>query len=499
MKGKYASGMRLFCCTAFLVVASGPVWGLTAARGLVKLGGLTDNNYIWSTAEDVSNDGTLVVGYSEINSGRNECFMYTDGSIFHMGFLNSGDPMSRALGISADGSIIVGESTGTGFPEAVRWFNGLDTPSSMGFINNADTTTWGSRATAISHDGRLIVGEGEHGNFLHAFIKIGEDMLRSINPPGVAGLKAEDVANSGTVVGSHRLSYYSNEYHPFRWHGNVEDLENLNNAQYYEDFVTNNQMIEGTTSGEAYAVSADGTVVVGQARSPMDATPEEFNWAAFRWENGQMMELGHLLQTHKLSAANDVSADGNIVVGFSTISRFANSSDREATVWIGGDDGNYPAISLNEWADNNGIDREEFRMEEARAISPSGRFIVGYGRNDKGQHEAFLLVFSEHGSWAGWPVEADQTTVATGSFLQEVDVAQTPWVFVHRINGWVHVLPEHINRKGAWVYMPLESAENLLSTGEEGSEWEYSNKLKTWLHKSSADAGKNGDYTYFPF
>ncbi|NDV62972.1 hypothetical protein G0Q06_10955 [Puniceicoccales bacterium CK1056] len=499
MKGKCAGNLRLLVYTSCLVLTCGPVWSLSTGRGITRLGGLTEGNYVWSHAEDVSNDGSIVVGYSEIESGRNEAFNYSFGEIHHMGFLNQADQMSRAFGISSDGSVIVGESRGQDYPEATRWARGSMFPDSMGFINDAPTSTWGSVATAVSPDGRLIVGEGESLNYLHAFIKIGDDILRSINPENVGGLRAEDVANNGTVVGSRRLSYYSNIYHAFRWQGNLEDLENLNKPEYYKDLQTDYAVIEGTDSSRAYAVSADGSVVVGQATTPMDVIGEALNWPAFRWENDVMRQLDHLDDRYRQSVAYDVSGDGNIVVGFSTISLWPNSTDREATVWIGGDEGVYPALSLNEWADNYNIDREGFRMEEARAISQSGRFIVGYGRNEKGQQEAFRLVFSEHGSWSGWPVEDDETTVETGPFLQDVNISQSPWVFVHRIHGWVHVLPEHISRNGAWVYMPLSSVEQLGELASDGSPWKYSRKLKTWLHRLSTESAKDGDWTYIPF
>ena len=498
MKSKRVWMGRSLLIVVPCLITAVPAHGLATARGLTRLGGLTTNNYIFSQAEDVSNDGTVVVGYSEIDSGHNQAFNFSYGGIHGMGFLDQGNKLSRAYSITPDGSMMVGESNSGNYPMATLWEAGVQYPPPLGYMHGATTTTWGTRAWAISADGNLIVGEGEYFNQLHAFIKVGDDLLRSINPPNIFGLKAEDVASNGTAVGWRRMSYYSNIYHAFRWRGNLEDVENFNNADNYEDLQTDYPAIEGSASSLAYAVSEDGAVVVGQSQTPMEALGEDFNWPAFRWENGQMMQLGYLDDNYRLAAAYDITADGSIVVGYSTISLYPQISDREAAFWIGGDAGSYPAASLNDWADANGIDREGFRMEEARGISDNGRFIVGYGRNNHGQHEAFMMVFSEQGCWGGWPIEEDNRTINTGDFLQEVDVEQSPFLYVHRIHGWVHALPEHISRNGAWVYIPAGLVEDLEEVDTEDPNWSYSKKLRTYLFRKGELSDANGDWTFLP-
>ncbi len=79
----------------------------------------------------------------------------------------------------------------------------------------------------------------------------------------------------------------------------------------------------GCADGYAYGVSADGRVVVGEFR------PSGY-WHAFRWDNGVLLDLGTLGGLE--SVALDVSADGNIVVGFSG----SASGGRRAFRWENG-------------------------------------------------------------------------------------------------------------------------------------------------------------------
>jgi uncharacterized membrane protein len=69
---------------------------------------------------------------------------------------------SRAVDVSADGSVIVGNRYGDG---ATIWFEGLDGQRLLDVLAAQGTTGlegWSIAATAISADGRTIVGIGHH-------------------------------------------------------------------------------------------------------------------------------------------------------------------------------------------------------------------------------------------------------------------------------------------------------------------------------------------------
>ena len=122
----------------------------------------------------------------------------------------------------------------------------------------------------------------------------------------------------------------------------------------------------------AYDVSADGSVVVGRAYNAAG------QWRAFRWtELGGMQVLGTLGGGDNW--ANGVSADGSVVVGWA----------RDAA-------GEYRAFR---WTASRGMEDlnttyasllTNSHLQRATAISPDGRYIVGWGYNAE-RWEAFLL------------------------------------------------------------------------------------------------------------
>jgi probable HAF family extracellular repeat protein len=134
----------------------------------------------------------------------------------------------------------------------------------------------------------------------------------------------------------------------------------------------------GTLGGnysEAYVVSANGTVVVGLAANAA-GQPRAFRWTA----SGGMQDLGTL--GGGFSRAWGVSADGAVVVGWAG-NAAAQSRAFRWTASGGMEDLNTTYASLL----TNGS-----TLIIAYAISPDGRYIVGYGYNAAaGRNEAFLL------------------------------------------------------------------------------------------------------------
>jgi len=163
-------------------------------------------------------------------------------------------------------------------------------------------------------------------------------------------------ADGRVVVGEARNAAGQN--HAFRWeNGAMQDLGTLG----------------GNRSGAA-SVSADGRVVVG-------VSDNAFGYArAFRWENGIMQDLGTL--GGRESVAMDVTADGRVVVG----------AAEDATRW-------WYAFR---WTATGGMENLNITytrlltpgsaLWQASAISPDGRYIVGYGLNATTRRvEGFLL------------------------------------------------------------------------------------------------------------
>ena len=135
----------------------------TAATGAVSLG-LPANGANAAFVENLSSDGSTIVGFSRKPTGEDQAFVWREGFGYQDLGMIPGDFSSIAREISDDGSRIVGASDGSGPSKAVIWdgTNGLRNlrdwlVSDFGL----NLTGWLlTDAYAISSDGNTIVGVG---------------------------------------------------------------------------------------------------------------------------------------------------------------------------------------------------------------------------------------------------------------------------------------------------------------------------------------------------
>ena len=120
------------------------------------------------------------------------------------------------------------------------------------------------------------------------------------------------------------------------------------------------------------------------------STTADANQLAARWVGGTLTTLGTLPGTFH-SDAWDVSADGNIIVGFSGVSIF---SGKRAMVW---DEANGMRDIAQLLTDAN-LDLTGWSLEEATGVSADGRVIVGNGRNPNGISRGWIAVIPEPGT-----------------------------------------------------------------------------------------------------
>ena len=161
----------------------------TSVTGMLGLGTPAGGS---GAANSVSADGSIIVG--RLNNGTNdEAFRWTAaGGLQGLGVLNQG--RSEALGVSADGSVIVGvtglEAETCGFlimkpcpsPAGYRARLSLDARHRNGRTGTLPVAGQsGSIARGISADGSVVVGD-LFGYSLFCFPKVAEDVSTSNLP-----------------------------------------------------------------------------------------------------------------------------------------------------------------------------------------------------------------------------------------------------------------------------------------------------------------------------
>lgn len=197
---------------------------------------------------------------------------------------------SRAYGISADGRTIVGKASHGAEWEPFKWTIG-QTIQWLGELSGGDPTS--SQAWAVSADGSVVVGQ-EHGTGVaEAFRWTAPGGMAFLGHlPGKDSAAARGVSADGTIV----AGYDRNK--PFRW-TSVTGIQQL-------------PLLTGGLDGYAFAISGDGTTVVGSSDS---FTGESRIYPACKWTlDGEAVSLG-LLQGMSAAEAWAVSFDGSVIVG----------------------------------------------------------------------------------------------------------------------------------------------------------------------------------------
>ncbi len=169
-------------CTTGQIIATGSdlhsfkvkVIPATATGGFQPLGVLP--GYSGTNAYGISADGSTVVGYcsrpSAPGSLELQAFRWKNGTMTGLGCLPGYPPNSMAFGVSADGSVVVGLSGP--YPEyissrycwAFRWANG--TMSALPAPVIPDYNTADCSARGVSADGSVVVGNVVGSDSLHS-------------------------------------------------------------------------------------------------------------------------------------------------------------------------------------------------------------------------------------------------------------------------------------------------------------------------------------------
>lgn len=270
----------------------------TTALGWRTLGRL--QGAMMSSATGVSANGSVVAGWS---SGTPFLWTVTAGM---QPLVNSG---TYAHDISDDGAVVVGET-------AFRWTASGGTQFLTPFLPGSTTAA----AIGVSSDGSVVVGDCTFpGNFKRGFRWTASQGMQDLGVlPGADSATANAVSADGLVVVGVSSASSGGFSRAFRWTAK-EGLQDLGT-------------LPGGTFSNAYGVSADGLVVVGISNTSSGGFSRAFRWTA----TGGMQDLG-TLPGGLFSAATSVSADGNVVVGHSVTRRSSDDYSYRVVRWVGGD------------------------------------------------------------------------------------------------------------------------------------------------------------------
>jgi probable HAF family extracellular repeat protein len=352
--------LRYSKSVVFVVLMVGAaVPGLLRAQELTSLGDLPGGSFE-SFGRAVSADGSVVVGDSVSTDGQ-EAFRWTStGGMVGLGDLPGGGFQSFGFGVSADGAVVVGNSSSTNsvLDEAFRW------TSTGGMVGLGDLPggDFQSRANDVSADGTVVVGQSDSASGPEAFRWTSTGGMVGLGdlPGGSFESRATAVSADGAVVVGRGISASGVE--AFRW-TSTSGMVGLG------DFPG------GSFISQAFDVSADGAVVVGTGNSAS-------GFEAFRWTStGGMVGLGDLSGGGFESAGLGVSADGSVVVGFGE-----TASGLEAFYWTASDG----MESLADVLTANGVSVAGITLVSAEDLSDDGLVVVGIGEFGNGGREAFI-------------------------------------------------------------------------------------------------------------
>jgi probable HAF family extracellular repeat protein len=333
----------------------------TARAAFVPLGDLPGGLFL-SRASGVSPDGSVVVGES-VSASDFEAFRWTPSEgMVGLGFL-PGFPTSTARATSANGSVVVGTGLGPSKEEAVRW-TAASGMVGLGFLSGFAE----SRAFDVSADGSVVVGNSnsvpaQRGQF-EAFRWTAASGMVGLGFLSGGGLSsAEAVSADGSLVAG--VSDSGAGRQAFRWTeaGGMIGLGDLPGGSFFSF---------------AHGVSADGLVVVGISDSA--SGPEAFRWT----QSGGMIGLGFLPGGME-SEAFGASADGSVIVGRDFVGPEGHSEPR-AFLW----DTSEGMRNLTDVLIGQGDNLTGWKLIEALAVSSDGINIVGRGIDPAGREEAWL-------------------------------------------------------------------------------------------------------------
>lgn len=331
----------------------------------------TDSNRFDKSVLGLSSGGSSVFGWTQYHvpnaADQFRIFRYSlSGTLAEYALVNGSNV--SVVGSDETGRAIAGSYNtllnGVYVRQAFVW-----RPDSNAFTMISGLEGPGSTATAtgISGDGSTVIGHGELAGKKQAFRHTsggGTQRLVTLERDNVASLVSRD----GTVIGGQYNvvspigAPNAETTHAFRWtsSGGMQGLGTLG-ATYSQS---------GEPVTRLNAMNEVGSVLVGSsAISNSGATRHAFRWTS---ANGGTMEDLGTPSGGLSSEANDVSADGAVIVG-----QYASASNQSGGFYWTREGG---MRSLDDALRAAGVSLAADVTEDARKISADGTVITGLTR-----------------------------------------------------------------------------------------------------------------------
>lgn len=311
---------------------------------------------------------------------------YSNGTYSLEPLGNLGGANTLANGVSGDGSTVVGEAENV--DGAYRAFRASTSGGALQDLGTLTPTLSGnSYALGVSHDGTRVVGYSTRLGTSHAFVWIegashgvtdNEQMFQLSELAGGYG-RSEASAISGN--GNYAVGYSdaaATTNRAVRW-----DLSGLTSGA--GDVVLDLGTLAGTQGwSEARAVSFDGRSVVGSAENA-DGYVRAFLWregaSHGSADNPEMLDLGTLggnssYGTGISSNGEWVVGDSSDVLGLASIAfRWSETTGMEA---------------ISDWLERHGVDLGGLYIAEAGYISDDGTIVGGVYTDATNQSRVYI-------------------------------------------------------------------------------------------------------------
>lgn len=348
---------KLFQSAVCASLATISIGSIAQTADFIVIKGLVTEGSPYSNVGGMSDDGTIVTGTSAVDGGGVSPYRWENGRAINLGSLPGFSANGQGLGISGDGSVLVGSGR---IP-----FEDTVINAAWQWTEDGDIIELGrpsSSARDASFDGQVIIGlsSTDNSSSFRWTAETGVEVLPGLGLPGTGiTTSAKAVSGNGEVIVGKSAGI------PFHWSENTGTVS------------------LGDFNGEANDVTPTGTIIVGMGS--FNAANEPFLNQAFRWTKEEgAVPLGLISGDSAFSMASAISADGRIIVGSSA----QDLNNVKAFIW----DAQNGMRDLKQVLENEyNVDLSGWALEKATSVSANGNIIAGIGISPSGYDQGWLV------------------------------------------------------------------------------------------------------------